>query len=128
MKKLLAVGSLAVVLASAGIALFSGCEADNTVWLTIDPEFVDVSQEVNTNRNVNLTFTVDEEDLRSLSLPLAWRVSNTTLGNVGFSSGRSASYVINFTSSGSPMTWPHGVNAIMVEDQYGARGTATVLQ
>lgn len=111
----------------AGMVLLSGCEeATNTRGLTIDPSFVDLSI-VSTNYipgNSNITyysqtFTVKEESLGDLSLPLEWRVSNPGLGYIASSGGRSASYV---------RTTGRGDNAIIVEDQYGAEGVATVRQ
>jgi Uma2 family endonuclease len=51
------------------------------------------------------------------------------LGRVFFSTGNTAAYVpdVMVFSDGS-WSWENGVNAILVEDQYGAQGMATVAQ
>jgi hypothetical protein len=108
---------VAMGLAVAGSAFLTGCEeAKGTHGLVVEPSFVDLTSGFT---NFTQTFTVTEESLRELSLPLAWRVSNTDLGNITSSGGRSASYTRNNA---------HGDNSVFVEDQYGAQGTASVRQ
>ncbi len=117
--------SVAVGLLAWGVVVLStGCEeAEGTASLTVEPAFVDLTAgTVVSNLNSSATtqtFTVTEDSLRSLSLPLIWSVSNPSLGTISYSGGRSASYVRSNA---------RGDNAILVEDQYGARGTATVRQ
>ncbi len=127
MKKIafLSVAATWVTAIVAGLFI-AGCETGgDTVGLTIDPSFVDLAANANTNgvvtTNSNVqTFTVETNGLRLLSLPLTWSVSDPSLGNIAASGGYSASYVINGTNSGD--------NSITVKDQYGAEGVATVVQ
>lgn len=98
--------------------LIAGCETGgDTVALSVEPPFVDLTG-VNSNTVLTQTFTVTG-GLRELSLPLEWSVSNPNLGTIASSGGSSASYV---------RTGSHGDNSIMVVDQYGAEGVATVRQ
>ena len=118
MKKLILIPLLLCVFAgSALILVFSGCEESSkgTVALTVTPSYVDLSA---ASSNETQTFTVTH-GLRDLSLPLAWHVSNPGLGTIGGSGGDSASYV---------STGASGDNSVIVEDQYGAEGVATVRQ
>jgi hypothetical protein len=122
MKKIafLSVTAMWVAAVVAGV-LIAGCETGgDTVALSIDPSFVDLST-VSTNGSVSDTQTFTATGgLRALSLPLAWSVSNPDLGNIAASGGYTASYVRNSTNSGD--------NSIIVVDQYGAEGVATVRQ
>ena len=101
---------------------FSGCETGGgTRGLSVSPSSVNSS-----NRSEAITFTVGgdtntttESGLRELSLPLTWRITNPMLGSIAASGGYSCTYVRNST---------RGVQTIMVEDQYGAQGSATVDQ
>ncbi len=115
-------GMLSLALVATGV-LTSGCEeATGTRSLTVDPEFADLtgsSTSSTTNNTFSQTFTVSEDSLQDLSLPLEWRVSNTALGRIASSGGRSASYV---------RTGGSGDNSIFVVDQFGAEGIATVRQ
>ncbi|NQT93667.1 MAG: hypothetical protein HQ559_12980 [Lentisphaerae bacterium] len=109
----------AVVICSAilvaGTFAFVGCEpATNTRSLTVTPPEVNLL--VATNSHVTFTVT---EGLRSLSLPLKWWTSNGHMGSIAFSAGKSATYA---------RTSMHGVNSVIVQDQYGARGLASVQQ
>jgi hypothetical protein len=100
-------------------AILMGCEgAADTVGLGIEPSFVDLTSSSNTATTGTQTFSVTT-GLRELSLPLTWRVSNPTLGSISSSGGTMASYL---------RTTANGDNSIVVEDQYGARGVATVRQ
>ena len=109
------------MLAMLGTSLFSGCEeAEDIRGLTIEPDFVDLTGTTSaSSNNLSQTFTVSEDSLQTLSLPLEWSVSNPGLGSIASSGGSSASYV-RFTA--------HGDNSIQVVDQYGSRGVATVRQ
>jgi hypothetical protein len=127
MKKMALLSIVAMWAAAVVVgALIAGCETGgDTVALTIVPDFVDLSDTISTNstttNTITQTFTVDTNGLRKLSLPLDWSVSDTNLGTIGASGGYSASYVRTSISN-------HGDNAITVEDQYGAKGVATVRQ
>jgi hypothetical protein len=103
-----------------GALLTTGCEeAKGTMALTVSPSFVDLSGDlVGGTNGVVQTFTVTA-GTRDLSLPLEWRVSNPALGQIAGSGGFSASY---------QHTGARGDNAILVKDQYGAEGIATVHQ
>jgi len=102
--------------------LFSGCETGGgTSGLSVSPSSYNSS-----NRSEAITFTVGgdtnattESGLRELSLPLTWRVTNPLLGSITAESGYSCIYVRNTT---------RGVQTIIVEDQYGSQGSATVDQ
>lgn len=131
---------LAVVAAAMAVSLGSvflaGCEDAAGVWpLNVEPSYVDLSAltpvtVTDTNGNstttygsvsngtLTQTFTVTG-GLRELSLPLTWRVSDASLGNIAAAGGYSASYT---------RTDARGDNSVIVEDQYGAQGVATVHQ
>lgn len=95
-----------------------GCETDgDTVALVVTPSYVDLTTS-GTNQTQTQTFTVTD-GLRELSLPLEWRVSNPALGSIAEAGGTTASYI----TTGLP-----GDNSIIVEDQYGAEGVATIRQ
>ena len=99
----------------AGTLAFVGCEpATNTRILTVTPPEVNLL--VATNSHVTFEVT---DGLRSLSLPLKWWVSNVHMGGIAFSAGNRATYA---------RTSLHGVNSVIVQDQYGARGLASVQQ
>jgi hypothetical protein len=129
MKKMALLSVVAMWAAAVVVgALIAGCETggDTGIGLTVVPSFVDLSVSTTstnstTNTTITQTFTVETNGLRSLSLPLEWSVSDTNLGMIGASGGYSASYVRTSVSN-------HGDNAITVEDQYGAKGVATVRQ
>lgn len=116
--------SVGTVVAAIVIGATCGCEsATGTHSLTVTPSFVDLSTGVSGTSSNSIsgtqTFTVSDDSLRELSLPLEWRVSNPTLGRIGAAGGTSASYI---------RTTAHGDNSIIVKDQYGAEGIATVRQ
>lgn len=102
-----------------------GCEdASDTVALTIEPSYADLTTTTDTNGTTTTTGTGTQTftatgGLRDLSLPLTWTVSDSSLGSIASSGGTTASYVRTDRS---------GDNSIQVEDQYGARGVATVRQ
>ncbi len=95
-----------------GLALaLCGCEKGGSQdTLTVTPGSLEM-----TRNNETARFSVSG-GLRELSLPLTWRVSNSAVGNVIASEGADAEYV-RFTP---------GINIVMVKDQYGAEGFATV--
>ncbi|MDA0578653.1 MAG: hypothetical protein O3B24_11205 [Verrucomicrobia bacterium] len=117
-KSLFVVASVAMAsVVVLGSVLLSGCEeGKGTHALDVSPSFADLTSGFT---NFTQTFTVSEESLRDLSLPLVWRVSNPALGNITISGGRTAAY----TRSNA-----HGDNGIFVEDQFGAEGAATIRQ
>jgi hypothetical protein len=102
--------------------LFSGCETGGDKnGLSITPSSVSSS-----NRTEGIVFTVDsgtntttESGVKELSLPLTWRTTNPLLGSITSSGGYSCTYVRNSS---------RGVQTIIVEDQYGSQGSATVNQ
>lgn len=116
--------------AVVGFLCFTGCEdADNVSSLTVEPSFVDLARVAVTNpTSITLTFSVAEKDLRDLSLPLKWAVKDKSLGDIAFQSGRSVAYIVKWLDPDDDGGWVHGVNALTVVDQYGARGAATILQ
>ena len=115
-KKISVVGVAMVMVTVALAFVLSGCEDKGTVGLTVSPSFADISAG---SSNVWQTFTVTD-GLRDLSLPLTWEVSNPDLGSIAGTGGDSASYARN--------PGVHGDNSIIVHDQYGAEGVATVRQ
>ncbi|MCE9613185.1 MAG: hypothetical protein K8T26_02860 [Lentisphaerae bacterium] len=116
-KSFLAASAGLVLLVLGGALLNSGCEeGSGTQGLTVEPAFADLTSGFT---NFTQTFTVSKDDLRELSLPLTWRVSDPSLGSIQAAGGYSASYT---------RTKKHGDNGIFVEDQYGAEGAATVRQ
>ncbi len=119
MKKLLFPGSvISLVALAAALFLTCGCETGgDTVALTVTPSYVDLTTS-GTNLTQTQTFTVTG-GLRELSLPLEWRVSNQSLGAIAEAGGTTASYITTGVS---------GDNSIIVEDQYGAEGVATIRQ
>lgn len=114
---------IAVLIAVCAAGFFWGCETGgDSVALTVSPSEATIAG----TSNVVVTFTVGgstnataDSGLRTLSLPLEWRVSNPGLGYISGASGTSATYIRYNVN---------GVNTIHVEDQYGAEGSATVSQ
>ena len=117
MKKIISIFALVIAVAYLLIA-HSGCEStDGTSGLTITPAESTLSGSSN-----SVVLTVSSEtnsNLRVLSLPLEWSVSNPGLGSINARGGYSAVYVRNTGS---------GANVVRVKDQYGAEGIATVQQ
>jgi len=123
MKRVIAFLLVPLAVAAALLLTQGGCEdADTTASLIIEPSFVDLTGTLVTNQDATVTFAVTD-GLRALSLPLEWSVSDKALGSIAFAGGNTAVY--------RPVTSPataHGFNAILVEDQYGAQGMASVAQ
>ena len=112
----LSMSAVGLIVAFSVVSFLVGCEKTGTVALTVTPAYVDIST---SSSNRMQTFTVTG-GLRDLSLPLVWEVSNDRLGSIAGAGGNSASYVR------TPAV--HGDNSIIVRDQYGAEGVATVTQ
>jgi len=112
------VGALLVIAVVVVNAVFiPGCEeAEGLRGLVINPSFADLTSGFT---NFTQTFTVDEDSLRELSLPLEWSVANPQLGTITSSGGNSAAY--------SRTSLP-GDNSIFVVDQFGAQGSASIRQ
>lgn len=121
MKLVRCVAGMALVLVAALTVAFwtVGCEeAKGTRALVVDPSFVDLTAGTVTNAFTQ-TFTVSEDSLQDLSLPLEWQVSDPSLGRISFSGGNSAAYTRSNKS---------GDNSIIVRDQLGAEGIAAIRQ
>jgi hypothetical protein len=116
MKTILSLGAVGLIVAFSVASFLVGCEDTGTVALTVTPSYADIST---SSSNGMQTFTVTA-GLRDLSLPLEWEVSNPGLGSIAGAGGNSASYVRTSDA--------HGDNSIIVRDQYGAEGVATVRQ
>jgi hypothetical protein len=122
MKRFVNISLLCGVLACCIAGFFSGCESTDTAdSLSITPSDATI---IGTSNVVEFsvggsTNTTSGSGLRTLSLPLEWRVSNALLGHISVSSGTVATYV---------RYAPNGINTIYVKDQYGAEGHATVTQ
>ncbi len=99
--------------AAVGLML-SGCEETTGRALTVTPTTASL-----TGTSNSVVFAVSTNSLRDLSLPLEWRVTNPGLGSINSVGGMSAIY----QPSGAA-----GDNIIIVRDQYGAEGMATVNQ
>lgn len=109
--------ALSAVVVAVASSLLAGCEeGKGTHALVVTPAYVDLTTSAS---NITQTFSVTG-GLRELSLPLTWSVADQSLGRIGASGGVSASYFAN--------TNLHGVNTIIVKDQYDAEGIATIKQ
>ena len=119
--------SMFMVFAVMAGMVICGCEGgdDDTTALIIEPTVYDFTTSTDTNgsntASQTAVFTVSETNggLRAYPLHLTWSVSDSTLGGISSSSGYTAVYTNSSLS---------GVNVIMVRDQYGAEGSATVRQ
>jgi len=124
----------AVALCLAGLAVgivLVGCETTDQAEdsLTVSPSSVTLQQAVQSvtftvgpssgGTTTNVASAVTGGGLQDLSLPLVWSVANSTLGQIGESSGRQAVYIRAARA---------GINIVMVRDQYNAEGIATVNQ
>ena len=92
--------------------VLTGCEEGTSRALSISPSFALLQGGSNT-----VTFVVTTNTTQALSLPLEWSVVNPALGSIVARAGYGATYAAN----GNP-----GDNVIVVRDQYGAEGMATV--
>ena len=127
--------SALTMIALGGMLLLTGCEttSDTGSALSVSPAAPTLSgadrtqtfqvtggattpAPTNTTNSVSSNTASDNVDL---SLPLVWSVSQPALGQITWSSGRSAIY----TRTGGA-----GVNTVIVRNQYGAEGLATVTQ
>ncbi len=99
---------LVILALSVGVI---GCDqGDDVAELKLSPESV-----VLTSNHETVRFSV-AGGLRDLSMPLSWEVSDPQVGNIIAAEGTDAEYV----------RLSHGINIVMVRDQYGAEGYATV--
>lgn len=106
---------LCLAVALVGV-VFTGCEsAEGLEGLTIDPSYVELGP--GSNAVVFTVASVTNSTARDLDLPIAWSVSNPSLGNIVSSSGYTARY-----SGGRG----GGVNTVTARNQYGDEGRATV--
>jgi len=105
-----------VLVMAAGV--WTGCEsAGNTDGLSISPSSPTLGSG-SSNSTSAVVFTVGVRD--SLALPLQWSVSNPSMGGIISASGSNATYVANAGKTGD--------NIITVQDQYGNKGSAVVIQ
>ena len=116
MRKLTWVG-VSVVMMAMATWVWTGCEsAEGTDGVGISPAAVSLGASSNAISAVVFSAQVKSP----LALPLAWRVSNTGLGNIISSSGSNATYSANSGRTGD--------NIVTVRDQYGNEGSAVVNQ
>lgn len=111
------IGTALAAIAGIGTIMLlgpAGCEqAEDTAVITIRPNPVEMTSP---NSAVLLTAT---GGLRSLSLPLTWTVSNTNFGTIDPVYRGDFAVYVSGTSNGV-------VNTVIVVDQYGAEGFATI--
>jgi len=104
-----------LTLATATLIGVTGCEdAADTHPLAVSPSRVTMAGDTN-----SVVFSVSSNSLRTLSLPLEWRVTNPALGFIQSAGGVSAAYT---------RTADDGVNTVIAKDQYDSEGLATVVQ
>ncbi len=128
MKKIVMI-ACCMMLGVVSLISFVGCETiDGGAGLAVSPSSVTLGD---SNGVQSVTFTVAGTSTDTngqtvitggageLSVPFTWSVSHPSLGHITTTAGNQAVYV---SSGGS------GVNVITVEDQYGAKGLATVTQ
>ncbi len=111
--------AMGVVALSAVVVMWlaSGCETtDSQAGLGLDQSEVTIGTEV---AQVRLSVVSGISSNQSLALPLEWSVSNPSLGSLTGASGLGATYVRNSRS---------GQNTVIVRDQYGKEGYATIKQ
>ncbi len=103
---------LGVLCGGIVLGLFAaGCDQGKDIKaLTVTPAHVELTQ-----NNETVRFSVTD-GLRDLSFPLTWDLSNRGIGSIVAREGADAEYV----------RLAPGVNIVMVRDQYGAEGYATV--
>ena len=119
MKKISCIAGAVSLCLALGLCFrfFVGCEAAKGLdGLTVNPSSVILTPGTNA---VVFTVTLNTTNTLSLSLPLVWSVSNSSLGSIAGGSGFSAVY---------SATANLGQNIITARDQYGNEGFATVTQ
>ena len=100
------------------LLLSTGCERTATDRaLRVSPS----NARVQSSEAVTFEVTLPEgtDGAREILYPLEWRVSNPELGTIRSSGGNTAVYVAGRQS---------GSNAIVVRDQAGAEGVASIVQ
>jgi len=109
---------MSVVMMVMAAMIWTGCEnAGGTGGVGLSPSSVTLgSGSSNTTSAVVFTAQISG----SLAFPLAWRVSNSALGNIISASGSNATYQANAGKTGD--------NVVTVTDQYGNEGSAVVTQ
>lgn len=93
-----------------GLGMLGCDQGDDVAELSMSPESVVVSR-----NNETVRFSVTG-GLRSLSMPLSWKVSDPDVGVIIAAEGTDADYI----------RLRSGVNIVIVRDQYGSEGYATV--
>ncbi len=105
-------GALAIGMAVA-LAL-TGCDsAEGVDGIQVSPESVTL-----TSTNNTVVFAAKAES--GLALPLEWSVANSSLGTINYSSGSNAVYIASTVKKGNQV--------VIVKDQYGNEGYASVVQ
>ncbi|MEI6789412.1 MAG: hypothetical protein WCL49_13125 [bacterium] len=108
---------LAAVLSVMAIGVWTGCEsAGGTGGVSISPANPVLGSSSSNTTAVVFTASVSGQ----LALPLAWSVSNPTLGTIISASGSNATYKANEGRTGD--------NIVTVKDQYDNQGSAVVTQ
>ncbi len=117
--RVLGVIGVAVVMMVMSALVWTGCESTGGMdGVGLSPASATLGTS-STNSSSAVVFTAQLHG-GSLSLPLAWRVSNTALGNIVSASGSNATYQANSGKTGD--------NVVTVTDQYGNEGSAVVTQ
>jgi hypothetical protein len=103
-----------------GLCALSGCDEGTGRALTVTPETVRLAGATTNAAPTNtVMLAVETNSLRSLSLPITWKVTNPALGSVVANDGATAQY---------SRTPARGINVVTASDQYGAEGFCTVNQ
>ncbi len=113
-KRIAIFSALSIVVAVCILTVVSCETSGGSSGLTVTPKDTTLSAGTNT-----VTLTVDEADLKELSLPLEWSVDDPTKGTILAGGDVTAVY----TRSGLS-----GVNVVNVKDQFGAQGRAFITQ
>jgi hypothetical protein len=107
-------------LMGVGLWMGMGCESDRTGDVYIDPpQWTFTFGGSNDSTKVFTAYLTGHKD-SSLALPLEWRVENRAMGMILSQSGSTAVYAVNEGMKGG--------NVIIVKDQYGNEGRASVSQ
>jgi len=103
------------------LLLLSGLTGCEKVTLNATIELTPDTATIASTGSLTLVATIpaDEQEERQLYYPLVWWVSNPALGFLQVTEGNTVVYV---ATGGS------GVNTVMVQDQSGAEGIASVEQ
>lgn len=113
--KMMVIMTVMMVMASL---IWTGCEsAGGTGGVGVSPAAVTLGVG---SSNTTSAVVFAAQVTGALALPLAWRVSNSSLGNIVSASGSNATYQANAGKKGD--------NVVTVTDQYGNEGSAVVTQ